>query len=196
VNPTRVNELAASRSIEWFEHNLISTVPLRFSGALRRVYPGFLQLAAFMSMNLERHLKAFVEMFDDLANGEVDKARTTQAFYDEYFAVSDLPADFYLDTVRIAFQEHLLPRGRLQCNGQRVDPRTIRRTALLTVEGERDDICSVGQTAAAHELCSGLKPYMKRHHMQAGVGHYGVFSGRRWATQIYPIVRNVILANH
>ena len=196
VNPTRVNELAVSRSIEWFEHNLISTVPLRFSGALRRVYPGFLRLAAFMSMNLERHLKAFVEMFDDLANGEVDKARTTQAFYDEYFAVSDLPADFYLDTVRIAFQEHLLPRGRLQCNGQRVDLRTIRRTALLTVEGERDDICAVGQTAAAHELCSGLKPYMKRHHMQAGVGHYGVFSGRRWATQIYPIVRNVILANH
>jgi polyhydroxyalkanoate depolymerase len=196
VNPTRVNELAASRPIEWFERNLISTVPLRFAGALRRVYPGFVQLAAFMSMNLERHLKAFADMFDDLVNGEVEKARATQAFYDEYFAVSDLPADFYLDTVRIAFQEHLLPCGRLECNGQRVDLRAIRNTALLTVEGERDDICSIGQTAAAHELCSRLKPYMKRHHMQAGVGHYGVFSGKRWATQIYPIVRNVILANH
>ena len=195
VNPTQVNELATRRPVEWFERNLITTVPLRFAGALRRVYPGFVQLAAFMSMNIERHLRAFVQMFDDLAHGEVEKARVTQAFYDEYFAVSDLAADFYLDTVRIAFQEHLLPRGRLDYNGLRVDPRAIRRTALLTVEGERDDICSVGQTAAAHELCSGLKPYMKRHHMQAGVGHYGVFSGKRWATQIYPVVRNVILSN-
>jgi len=195
VNPTRVNELATSHSIEWFERNLISTVPLRFAGALRRVYPGFVQLAAFMSMNLERHLKAFADMFDDLAKGEIEKAKATQAFYDEYFAVSDLPADFYLDTVRIAFQEHLLPRGRLEYNGRPVELRAIRRTALLTVEGERDDICAVGQTAVAHELCGGLKPYMKRHHMQAGVGHYGVFSGKRWAAQIYPVVRNVILAN-
>jgi poly(3-hydroxybutyrate) depolymerase len=195
VNPTRVNELAASRSIEWFERNLISPVPLRFAGAFRRVYPGFLQLAAFMSMNMERHLKAFAQMFDDLATGEVEKARATQAFYDEYFAVSDLPAEFYLETVRIAFQEHLLPCGRLECNGRPVDLRAIRHTALLTVEGERDDICAVGQTAAAHELCVGLKPYMKRHHLQPGVGHYGVFSGTRWATQIYPIVRNMILAS-
>ena len=195
VSPTRVNELAASRPIEWFERNVISSVPPRYAGAFRRVYPGFVQLVAFMSMNLERHIKAFVDMFDDLAKGDVEKARVTEAFYDEYLAVSDLPAEFYLDTVRIAFQEHLLPCGRLDCNGQRVDPRAIRQTALLTVEGERDDICAVGQTAAAHDLCAGLKPYMKRHHMQAGVGHYGVFSGKRWTTQIYPVVRNVILAN-
>jgi len=195
VNPTRVNELAASRSIEWFERNLISSVPLRFAGAFRRVYPGFVQLAAFMSMNLERHLSTLAAMFDDMAHGELEKARATQAFYDEYFAVSDLPAEFYLDTVRIAFQQHLLPRGRLECQGVRVNLNAIRRTALLTVEGERDDICSVGQTAAAHELCGGLKPYMKRHHMQAGVGHYGVFSGKRWENQVYPIVKNVILSS-
>jgi polyhydroxyalkanoate depolymerase len=195
VDPTRVNELAASRPIEWFERNVISAVPPRFAGAFRRVYPGFVQLAAFMSVNLERHVKAFVDMFDDLAKGDFEKARVTQAFYDEYFAVSDLPAEFYVDTVRIAFQERLLPCGRLECNGRRVDPQAIRHTALLTVEGERDDICAVGQTAAAHELCAGLKSYLKRHHMQAGVGHYGVFNGKRWATQIYPVVRNVILAN-
>jgi polyhydroxyalkanoate depolymerase len=195
INPTRVNELAASRTIEWFERNLISEVPSRYAGAFRRVYPGFVQLAAFMSLNLERHLNAFARLFEELARGEVEKARATLAFYDEYFAVADLPAEFYLETVRVAFQEHLLPRGKLECNGWRVDPKAIRRTALLTVEGERDDICGMGQTASAHDLCSSLRPYMKRHHMQAGVGHYGVFNGKVWANQIYPVVRNGILAN-
>src|SRR5215510_3268004 len=195
VNPTKVNELAKSKSIEWFEQNLIATVPLRYPGAFRKVYPGFVQLAAFMSMNIERHLKAHRELYDNLAKGEHEKAEVTKAFYDEYFAVLDLTAEFYLETVRLVFQEHVLPAGRLEYRGERVEPRAIKRTMLLTVEGERDDICAVGQTAAAHELCSGLRSYLKRHHMQPGVGHYGVFSGNRWTNQIYPLLKNVILAS-
>jgi len=195
VNPTKVNALANSRSIEWFEQNLIATVPLRYPGAFRRVYPGFVQLAAFMSMNVERHLKAHRELYDHLAKGEHEKARVTKAFYDEYFAVLDLTAEFYLETVRLVFQECALPTGKLEWQGGRVEPRAIKRTMLLTVEGERDDICAVGQTAAAHDLCTGLRPYLKRHHMQAGVGHYGVFSGNRWTNQIYPLLKNVILAS-
>ena len=195
VNPTKVNALANSRPIEWFEQNLIATVPLCYPGAFRRVYPGFVQLAAFMSMNVERHMKAHRELYDLLAKGEHEKAQVTKAFYDEYFAVLDLTAEFYLETVRLVFQECALPRGKLEWQGGRVEPRAIKRTMLLTVEGERDDICAVGQTAAAHELCSGLRPYLKRHHMQAGVGHYGVFSGNRWTNQIYPLLKNVILAS-
>ncbi len=195
VNPTQVNELATSRPISWFEQNLIAIVPMRYPGAFRRVYPGFVQLAAFMSMNIERHIKAHRELYENLRDGEIEKARTTKAFYDEYFAVLDLAAEFYLETVRLVFQEHALPLGKLTWRGERVEPRAIRRTMLLTVEGERDDICAVGQTMAAHELCSGLRPYMRRHHMQAGVGHYGVFIGQKWTGQIYPIVRNVILSS-
>jgi poly(3-hydroxybutyrate) depolymerase len=195
VNPTKVNDLAKSKPIDWFEQNLIATVPLRYPGAFRKVYPGFVQLAAFMSMNIERHLKAHRELYDNLAKGEHEKAQVTKAFYDEYFAVLDLTAEFYLETVRLVFQEHLLPAGQLEFRGERVEPRAIKRTMLLTVEGERDDICAVGQTAAAHELCSGLRPYLKRHHMQPGVGHYGVFSGNRWNSQIYPLLKNVILAS-
>ena len=195
VNPTKVNGLANSKPIEWFEQNLLASVPWRYPGASRRVYPGFVQLAAFMSMNIERHVKAHRELYDNIAKGEHEKAQVTRAFYDEYFAVLDLTAEFYLETVRLVFQEHALPRGTLEWQGERVDPRAIKRTMLLTVEGERDDICAVGQTAAAHDLCAGLRPYLKRHHMQAGVGHYGVFSGNRWTGQIYPLVKNVILAS-
>jgi poly(3-hydroxybutyrate) depolymerase len=195
INPTKVNALANSRPIEWFERNLIASVPVRYPGALRRVYPGFVQLAAFMSMNVERHMKAHRELYDLLAKGEHEKAQVTKAFYDEYFAVLDLTAEFYLETVRLVFKEHALPTGELAWRGERVEPRAIKRTMLLTVEGERDDICAVGQTAAAHDLCPGLRPYLKRHHMQAGVGHYGVFSGNRWTNQIYPLVKNVILAS-
>jgi poly(3-hydroxybutyrate) depolymerase len=195
VNPTQVNALATSKPISWFEQNLIGIVPMRYPGAFRRVYPGFVQLAAFMSMNIERHIKAHRELYENLRDGEIEKAKITQAFYDEYFAVLDLAAEFYLETVRLVFQEHALPLGKLKWRGERVDPRAIRRTMLLTVEGERDDICAVGQTMAAHELCSGLRPYMRRHHMQAGVGHYGVFSGQKWTGQIYPILRNVILSS-
>jgi len=174
---------------------LIARVPFRYPGGMRQVYPGFVQLAAFMSMNIERHIKAHRELYENLRLGELEKAKLTKDFYDEYFAVLDLSAEFYLETVRWVFQEHRLPAGTLEWQGVKVEPRAIRRTALLTVEGEKDDICAVGQTLAAHELCSSLRPYRKRHHMQAGVGHYGVFSGRRWATQIYPLVRNTILAN-
>jgi polyhydroxyalkanoate depolymerase len=195
VNPTKVNELAQSKPMEWFEQNLIATVPLRYAGGSRRVYPGFVQLAAFMSMNIERHMKAHRELYDNLVKGELEKAKVTKDFYDEYFAVLDLAAEFYLETVRLVFQEHALPRGAIEWRGRKVDPRAIRRTMLLTVEGERDDICAVGQTAAAHDLCSSLRPYLKRHHMQAGVGHYGVFSGKKWENQIYPLVKNVILAS-
>jgi poly(3-hydroxybutyrate) depolymerase len=195
VNPTKVNELANSKPMEWFEQNLIARVPMRYPGAFRQVYPGFVQLAAFMTMNIERHIKAHRDLYDHLANGDLEKAKVTKAFYDEYFAVLDLAAEFYLETVRLVFQEHALPLGKLTWNGVPVEPRAIRRTMLLTVEGERDDICAVGQTLAAHDLCSGLRPYLKRHHMQAGVGHYGVFSGNRWTNQIYPILKNVILSS-
>ena len=195
VNPTTVNELANKHPIDWFERTLTASVPLRYPGAFRRVYPGFVQLAAFMSMNVERHVKAHCELYENIANGELEKAAVTKAFYDEYFAVLDLTAEFYLETVRIIFQEYLLPLGKLTWKGERVDPTAIRRTMLLTVEGERDDICAVGQTVAAQDLCSKLRPYLKRHHMQAGVGHYGVFSGKRWETQIYPILKNVILSS-
>jgi poly(3-hydroxybutyrate) depolymerase len=195
INPTTVDELAKKRSIEWFERTLTATVPIRYPGAFRRVYPGFVQLAAFMSMNVERHVKAHKELYENLANGELEKAAATKAFYDEYFAVLDLTAEFYLETVRIIFQEFALPLGKLEWKGERVDPTAIRRTMLLTVEGERDDICAVGQTVAAHDLCTKLRPYLKRHHMQAGVGHYGVFSGKRWENQIYPILKNVILSS-
>jgi poly(3-hydroxybutyrate) depolymerase len=195
INPTKVNELAKSKPMSWFEQNLIATVPFRYRGAFRRVYPGFVQLAAFMSMNIDRHVKAHRELYENLANGEHEKAEATKSFYDEYFAVLDLTAEFYLETVSLVFQEHALPLGTLNYQGRRVEPKAIRRTMLLTVEGEKDDICAVGQTVAAHDLCGGLRPYLKRHYVQAGVGHYGVFSGSRWTSQIYPTVKNVILSS-
>jgi polyhydroxyalkanoate depolymerase len=195
INPTKVNELAMSRPIEWFEQNLIARVPMRHPGGGRRVYPGFVQLTAFMSMNIDRHRKAHLDLYESLARGDMEKANITKSFYDEYFAVLDLTAEFYLETVQWVFQEARLAKGELDYRGARVEPRAIRRTALLTVEGERDDICSLGQTSAAHDLCKGVKPYMRRHHMQAGVGHYGVFSGKRWEEQVYPIVRNMILSS-
>jgi polyhydroxyalkanoate depolymerase len=193
VNPTKVNELAKSKPVEWFEKNLIASVPYRYGGGGRKVYPGFVQLAAFMSMNIERHLKAHRELYEHIAKGDLAKAAQTKSFYDEYFAVLDLTAEFYLETVRLVFQEHALPLGALTYEGGKVEPKAIQRTMLFTVEGEKDDICAVGQTLAAHDLCASLRPYRKRHHMQAGVGHYGVFSGRTWQNQIYPMVKNVIL---
>ena len=196
VNPTKVNALAMSHPIEWFEKELIDTVPARYAGAGRRVYPGFIQLTAFMMMNIGRHMDAHVDLFGHLAAGRQAEADTAKTFYDEYFAVLDLTAEFYLETVSRVFQEHLLPKGELVWRGRKVDPRAIRRTALLTVEGERDDICSVGQTVAAQSLCSGIFANRKRHHLQPGVGHYGVFNGKKWQSQIYPLVRNLILATN
>ncbi len=196
LNPTKVNHLAKSHSIEWFEKELIDTVPARFPGAGRRVYPGFTQLTAFMLMNVDRHVSAHVDMMAHLAAGRRQEAETAKAFYDEYFAVLDLTAEFYLETVGRVFQEHLLPKGELIWRNRRVNPAAIRRTALFTVEGERDDICSVGQTMAAHDLCRNIYANRKRHHLQPGVGHYGVFSGRKWSSQIYPLVRNMVLATN
>jgi poly(3-hydroxybutyrate) depolymerase len=192
INPTKVNLLARSQPLEWFEKELIATVPWRFQGAGRRVYPGFVQLTAFMTMNLERHINAHIAQFRALSGGDTEAAEAHRRFYDEYCAVMDLPAEFFLETVQRIFQEDHLPLGKLTFNGQPVSPAAIRRTALLTVEGERDDICAIGQTVAALDLCTGVRVDMKSHHLQSGVGHYGVFSGRRWEREVYPKVRQVI----
>ncbi|MDD0841038.1 polyhydroxyalkanoate depolymerase [Curvibacter sp. HBC61] len=195
VNPTEVNRLAISQPIEWFEKNLISHVPWPHRGFMRRVYPGFVQLSAFISMNPDRHQQSFKNMYQHLVDGEFEQAETLKTFYDEYLAVNDLPAEFYLETVEKVFQTYDLPLGKLTFQGRTVDPAAIRRTALLTIEGERDDICSVGQTVAAQDLCRNVRPYLKNHHVQTGVGHYGVFSGRKWNQQIYPRVRDSIHAS-
>jgi len=194
VAPTVVNKLANEQPISWFAENLISSVPWRYPGYGRRVYPGFLQLGAFVAMNLDRHFAQHRKLYQHLADGEIAAADRIRDFYDEYFAVLDMTDDFYLETVDWVFQRALLAKGELKHRGRTVDPSAIHRTALLTVEGERDDICAVGQTAAAHTLCSSLRPHLKRHHLQPGVGHYGVFSGSKWETQIYPQVRNLVLA--
>ncbi|WP_321929845.1 polyhydroxyalkanoate depolymerase [Burkholderia cenocepacia] len=195
VNPTKVNELATSQPIEWFARNLISVVPTGFVGAQRCVYPGFVQVGAFMSMNPDRHAASFADLYYERAKGDPAKADTLRHFYDEYFATADLTAEFYLETVEKVFQQYALARGELAVGDTLVEPAAIHRTALLTIEGEKDDICAVGQTVAAQELCSGLPSYLKTHHVQTGVGHYGVFNGSRWETQIYPIVRATIHDN-
>jgi polyhydroxyalkanoate depolymerase len=195
ILPTKVNEFATSKPLKWFESNLINYVPIQCKGALRQVYPGFVQLAAFVSMNLERHVKQHMDLANHLAKGETEKAATIKTFYDEYFSVMDLPAEFYLETVREVFQEHLLPQGKMTFRGRPVNPAAIKRMGLMTVEGEKDDICSVGQTLAAQELCTGVRAYRRAHHLQAGVGHYGVFSGRRWNNEIYPMLRDFVHVN-
>ena len=191
-SPTVVNTLAFERPLPWFEKNLIMKVPSRYRGAGRRVYPGFIQIGAFMRMNLERHMRAHRELFSRFASNDRDAAMTIKDFYDEYFAVLDIPAEFYLETVDIVFQRALLARGELVHDGHPVDPGCIRDTKLLTVEGERDDVCGLGQTSAAHDLCTGIPEDRRHHHLQRHVGHYGIFSGRRWETEIYPIVRAMI----
>lgn len=193
-SPTVVNDLSNSQSIDWFEANFITTVPARYKGAGRKVYPGFLQLTAFMSMNLGRHFSQFRKYYQTLADVETTEAERIREFYLEYLAVLDLPAEFYLDTVEAVFQQAALATGEMTYKGRPIDCGAIRHTALLTVEGERDDICGVGQTAAAHLMCTGLRPHLKRHHLQPGVGHYGIFSGSKWEQQIYPQVRNLVLA--
>jgi polyhydroxyalkanoate depolymerase len=193
-SPTVVNRLATTRPLSWFQTKVIAHVPARYPGAGRAVYPGFLQLTAFMSMNQRRHIDQHWKLFDMYVAGDAAEAAKIKDFYDEYFAVLDLTAEFYIETVDIVFQRALLAKGELTHRGKPVRPDAIHRTALLTVEGERDDICAVGQTSAAHTLCTSLRPHMKRHHLQPGVGHYGVFSGKKWQTQVYPQVRNLILA--
>ncbi|MGY1709174.1 polyhydroxyalkanoate depolymerase [Geodermatophilus sp. SYSU D00758] len=189
VNPNRVNTSAAGKPLTWFERRVVDTVPRWYPGAGRRVYPGVVQLTAFMSMNPKRHVGAHAQMYRDLVTGNEAAAATTRAFYDEYGAVMDVPAEFYLETVGRIFQEHHFATGRFTWRGRRVDPGAIRSAALLTVEGANDDICSPGQTEAAHALCTGIPDERKRHHLQHGVGHYGVFSGSRWEAEVYPVVR-------
>ena len=192
ISPTAVNKLATTQPIEWFEKNLISSVPWRHGGGGRRVYPGFVQLSAFMSMNKDRHVNAFKEYYQHLVDDEFDKAEITRTFYEEYMAVADLSADFYIETVDLVFQKYALPKGELTFRGRTVNPAAIRRTALVTIEGERDDICAIGQTLAAQDLSSSLRPYKRTHYVQPNVGHYGVFSGKRWQNHIYPVLRDVI----
>jgi poly(3-hydroxybutyrate) depolymerase len=194
ANPTEVNRFARAHSLDWFDRTVITTVPARYTGAFRRVYPGFLQLAGFLSMNFDRHVSAHWSMFHNLVKGDGDSAAATRAFYKEYSSVMDLPADFYLQTIKRVFHDHDLPLGHFRVHGDPVEPQAIEQTALMTVEGENDDICAVGQTVAAHDLCTGIPPAKKLHHLQLKVGHYGVFHGRRWQTETYPKVKAFIRA--
>jgi len=192
ANPTRVNILAQNQTIEEYERKNISRVPFRYKGAWRRVYPGFLQLTSFMAMNADRHVNAHMAQLRRLFEGDTEGAAAHRKFYDEYFAVADLPAEFYLETVEMVFQRYDLALGTMKHRGELVDPGAIRRTNLLVVEGERDDICGIGQTMAALELCKKLPTTRKTYHLQTGAGHYGVFSGRAWNNQIYPKLRAMI----
>ncbi|MCH8685045.1 polyhydroxyalkanoate depolymerase [Pedomonas mirosovicensis] len=192
-NPTAVNDLAVNRPLAWFEQNVIATVPAHHPGAGRRVYPGFLQLAGFMSMNLGDHLMSHWEMFNHLVDGDGESAEAKKKFYEEYRAVADMTAEFYLQTVEAVFQDHLLPKGELHYRGERlVDPAKIKKTALLAVEGERDDISGLGQTKAALTLATGLAKARKKYFMAEGVGHYGIFNGRTWRDRIAPVVKDWI----
>jgi poly(3-hydroxybutyrate) depolymerase len=193
VNPTAVNKLAARRGINWFRRNVITKVPFPNPGFMRDVYPGFLQLNSFVSMNLERHIEAHRELFRNLVKGDGDSAQKHKEFYDEYLAVMDLAAEFYLQTVDTAFVRHLLPKGEMMHRDRPVDPGRIKRVALLTVEGEHDDISGVGQTEAAHRLCVNIPAERQAHWLQPGVGHYGVFNGSRFRSEIAPRIADFVL---
>lgn len=195
VNPTVVNRLATSRPIDWFEHKVIHLVPHWYAGANRRVYPGFMQLTGFMSMNLDRHLGEHVKLFHHLIEGDGEGAAAHRRFYDEYLSVMDLTAEFYLETIRTVFQEHALPEGNMTHRGVKVEPHAIEKTALMTVEGEKDDISGVGQTEAAHAICARIPAAMRRHRLQSGVGHFGIFNGRRWREEICPDLRDFVRRN-
>jgi poly(3-hydroxybutyrate) depolymerase len=193
-NPTQVNKLAISKPLRWFETNLLHEVPPSYPGRGRRVYPGFLQHASFIAMNPVRHMTSHLNYFHDLVDGDAAGAEEHRRFYDEYNAVLDMPAEYYLDCVRIVFQQHLLPRGQWQVRGEPVSPAAVTRAALLTVEGELDDISGLGQTRAAHDLCSAI-PAARKHHLTVkGAGHYGIFSGRRWREIVYPQLREFFAA--
>ena len=194
-SPTAVNNLAMNKSHEWFEHNVIYRVPVNYPGAGRRVYPGFLQHTGFVAMNPDRHLSSHYDYFLDLVRGDDESADAHRNFYDEYNAVLDMPADYYLDTIKVVFQDFALVNGTWEVNCQRVRPQDITSTALLTIEGELDDISGAGQTKAAHELCKGIPRERQFHYDVEGAGHYGIFSGRRWREAVYPQVRRFI-ADH
>lgn len=191
-SPTAVNNLAMNKSYEWFENNVIYRVPPNYPGAGRRVYPGFLQHAGFVAMNPDRHLSSHYDYFMDLVRGDDESAEAHRAFYDEYNAVLDMPAEYYLDTIKTVFQEFALVKGTWRVRGELVRPQDIRTTALLTIEGELDDISGAGQTRAAHELCTGIPKDEQPHFTVPGAGHYGIFSGKRWRQLVYPVVRDFI----
>ena len=195
VAPTDVDKLASEHDLDWFDRNLVTRVPWRFKGAFRRVYPGFLQLTAFISMNVERHAHKHWDHFENLIRGNGESIAAHRAFYNEYLSVMDMPAEFYLETLDRVFIRQDLARGDFKVDGRRVDLARIRKPGLLTVEGALDDICSLGQTSAALQLCSGIPDARKWGYVQEGVGHYGVFSGRRWQTGIYPQMQRLIAAN-
>jgi poly(3-hydroxybutyrate) depolymerase len=194
-SPTAVNNLAMNKSHNWFENNVIYRVPPNFPGSGRRVYPGFLQHTGFVAMNPDRHLSSHYDYFLDLIRGDEDSAESHRQFYDEYNAVLDMPAEYYLDTIKTVFQDFALVNGTWDVHGKLVKPQDIRTTALLTVEGELDDISGAGQTRAAHELCTGIPSGRQFHYDVEGAGHYGIFSGRRWREMVYPHVRDFI-ASH
>jgi poly(3-hydroxybutyrate) depolymerase len=193
--PTAVNTLATQRPFSWFEQNVIATVPMIYPGAGRKVYPGFLQLAGFMTMNLGSHLVSHWEMFKHLVVGDEESAAGTQKFYDEYRSVCDMTAEFYLQTVDVVFQQHQLPKGEMEHRGRRVRPDAIRDTALLAIEGERDDISGIGQTKAALDIATKLPKAKKEYFFAEDVGHYGIFNGRKWREKIAPVVEKFIKAN-
>jgi poly(3-hydroxybutyrate) depolymerase len=195
VNPTAVNKLAEYRGTDWFRRNVITRVPFPHPGVMRDVYPGFLQLNGFVSMNLDRHLDAHKDLFFNLVKGDGDSATKHREFYDEYLAVMDLTAEFYLQTVETVFVKHALPKGEMMHRGLRIDPAAIKRVALLTVEGENDDISGLGQTEAAHKLCVNIPSDRKAHYMQPGVGHYGVFNGSRFRSEIAPRISDFVLTS-
>ena len=193
--PTAVNQLAEERPLSWFSQNVIATVPFSYPGAGRRVYPGFLQLAGFMSMNLGNHLISHWQMFKHLVHGDDDSADATKRFYEEYRSVCDLTSEFYLQTVQEVFKKHSLPKGELMHRGTRVDPAAITDVALLAVEGEHDDISGIGQTKAALDIATGLPESFKQYHLAADVGHYGIFNGSKWRGRIAPVVEDWIRAH-
>jgi poly(3-hydroxybutyrate) depolymerase len=192
LSPTAVNNLAMNKSLEWFENNVIFRVPTNYPGSQRRVYPGFLQHTGFIAMNPGRHAQSHYDYYMDLMRGEDESADFHRSFYDEYNAVLDMPAEFYLDTIRVVFQDFSLVNGTWDVQGERVRPQDIKTTALLTIEGELDDISGAGQTRSAHDLCTGISSSRKFHYDAEGAGHYGIFSGRRWREKIYPQVRDFI----
>ena len=191
-SPTAVNNLAMNKSYSWFENNVIYRVPSNYPGAGRRVYPGFLQHTGFVAMNPDRHLSSHYDYFRDLIQGDDDSAESHRQFYDEYNAVLDMPAEYYLDTIKTVFQDFALVNGTWHVHGQLVKPQDITTTALLTIEGELDDISGAGQTRAAHDLCTGVPKQRQFHYDVQGAGHYGIFSGRRWREMVYPEVRSFI----
>jgi poly(3-hydroxybutyrate) depolymerase len=196
VNPTGVNKLAESRGIDWFRRHVITTVPFPHPGFMRNVYPGFLQLHGFVSMNLDRHIEAHRKLFYHLVQGDGDSAQKHREFYDEYLAVMDLAAEFYLQTVDTVFVRHALPKGQMTHRGRLIDPGKIKRVALMTIEGEHDDISGVGQTEAAHRLCVGIPDSRKAHWLQPDVGHYGVFNGSRFRAEIAPRIADFVLSHN